>query len=120
MVAPVSPQARQPQRPQPAAPVRRERTPSIFRNQEMIYTRRNYQIMLGGLALITIGMLLMLGGKMPSTDVWDPNIIYSFRRITLAPMFILSGFGVILYGIFYEDKSKRNADSANSSNTPDA
>jgi Protein of unknown function (DUF3098) len=89
-----------PQRTVAAAP--RVRTPSIFANQEMIYSKRNYQIMLGGLALIAIGMLLMLGGRMPSNDVWDPGEIYSFRRITLAPISMLAGFGVILYGIFYE------------------
>jgi uncharacterized membrane protein len=96
----------QPQRqapaPQRTAAAPREKKPSIFSNQEMIYTKRNYQIMLAGLALITLGMLLMLGGRMPSNDVWEPSVIYSFRRITLAPMAMLAGFGVILYGIFYE------------------
>jgi hypothetical protein len=102
---PTAPQPRQAQRQAQAAPQRRERKATIFDNQEMIYSRRNYQIMLGGLGLITIGMLLMLGGRMPSPEVWDPNVIYSFQRITLAPMLMLVGFGVILYGIFYQDKA---------------
>ena len=52
-----------------------------------------------GLLLMIVGMLLMAGGSMPSPDVWDDSIIYSFRRITLAPIVILAGLGVITYAI---------------------
>ena len=44
--------------------------------------------------------MLMLGGSMPSPDVWDDSIIYSFRRITLAPIFIVAGLLVQIYAIF--------------------
>jgi hypothetical protein len=120
VTVPAAPQPRQPQRQAQAAPQRRERKPSIFDHQEMIYTRRNYQIMLGGLALITLGMVLMLGGRMPSADVWDPNVIYSFRRITLAPISILLGFGVILYGIFYQDGKNDATETGFTPSTPDS
>lgn len=52
-----------------------------------------------GVALVILGMLLMAGGAMPSPDVWDESLIYSFRRITLAPIVILSGLGVVTYAI---------------------
>lgn len=110
-VAPVA--AAQPQRQAPA-PTRGSSAPRESRQhvkQEMIYSSRNYQIMLGGLGLIVLGLLLMLGGRMPSPDVWEPNEIYSFRRITLAPMAMLIGFGVILWGIFYQEKkSSQNSE----------
>lgn len=67
---------------------------------DLIFDRKNYMLMLSGIALMGIGFLLMLGGSMPSPDVWDPEIIYSFRRITLAPMFILAGLGLEVYAIF--------------------
>lgn len=54
----------------------------------------------GGFGLMLLGMLLMTGGQMPSPDVWDEDIIYSFRRITLAPIVILAGIGVVIYAIF--------------------
>ncbi len=54
----------------------------------------------GGFGLMLLGMLLMTGGQMPSSDVWDEDIIYSFRRITLAPIVILAGIGVVIYAIF--------------------
>jgi hypothetical protein len=66
----------------------------------MTFGRINYMYMLGGVALIIVGMLLMAGGGMPSPDVWDESIIYSFRRITLAPIFILAGLVLEVVGIF--------------------
>jgi hypothetical protein len=56
--------------------------------------------MLIGIGLIALGLILMLGGSMPSPDVWDDSIIYSFRRITLAPALIVAGLLVEVYAIF--------------------
>lgn len=52
-----------------------------------------------GIALMALGMLLMAGGGMPDPDVWDEDLIYAFRRITLAPIVIIAGLGVITYAI---------------------
>ncbi len=67
---------------------------------QMIWERVNFMYMLAGLVVIAIGYLLMLGGEMPSPDVWEPERIYSFRRITLAPIVILIGLGIEVYAIF--------------------
>jgi len=67
---------------------------------DLIFDKKNYMLMLSGVALMAVGFLLMLGGHMPSPDVWEPERIYSFRRITLAPMFILAGLGLEVYAIF--------------------
>lgn len=66
----------------------------------MIWGRDNFLIMIAGLVIIAVGYILMLGGRMPSPDVWEPERIYSFRRITLAPLVILIGLGVEVYAIF--------------------
>lgn len=66
----------------------------------LIFGRRNYIFWGVGMGLVIIGFLLMLGGGMPDKDTWDPSLIYSFRRITLAPIFILAGLGVNIYAIF--------------------
>ena len=68
--------------------------------KEMIFGKENFKFIFIGLALIILGMLLMIGGSMPSPDVWDESLIYSHRRITLAPMLILSGLAVEVYAIF--------------------
>jgi hypothetical protein len=41
----------------------------------------------------------MLGGH-EDPNVWDETVIYSFRRITLAPIVILAGLAVEVYAIF--------------------
>jgi len=75
------------------------RTPSVSGHDTFVFGKATY-IWIGiGVAMMLIGMALMAGGGMPSPDVWDDSIIYSFRRITLAPIVILSGLGVITYAI---------------------
>jgi hypothetical protein len=66
----------------------------------LLFGKKNYMIVLAGLALMFIGFILMSGGHMPSRDVWDPNIIYSPVRMTVAPLFILAGLSMQIYAIF--------------------
>lgn len=56
--------------------------------------------MMISVGLVILGYILMMGGKMPSKDVWDESIIYSFRRTVLAPVVILGGIGLSIYSIF--------------------
>lgn len=75
------------------------RTPSAQGHDTLVFGKATF-IWIGiGVALMLLGMFLMSGGAMPSPDVWDEEIIYSFRRITLAPIVILTGLGVITYAI---------------------
>ncbi|MCR9290386.1 MAG: DUF3098 domain-containing protein [Bacteroidetes bacterium] len=67
---------------------------------EMVFKKDNFIWMGIGIALIALGMILMLGGSMPSPDVWDDSIIYSWRRTVLAPVVILIGLGMQVYAIF--------------------
>ena len=66
----------------------------------LIFGRKNYMFIITGTILIFLGMVLMTGGHMPSPDVWDESLIYSFRRITLAPIVILIGLGLNVYAVF--------------------
>ena len=67
------------------------------------FGKSNYTWMLIGAACIVIGMLLMSGGKSPNPDVFNANEVYSFRRITLAPIVIIIGFVIEIYAIFKND-----------------
>jgi len=64
------------------------------------FGKSNYTWMLLGAALIMIGMFLMSGGKSTDPNVFNANEVYSFRRITLAPIVIVAGFIVEIYAIF--------------------
>lgn len=53
--------------------------------------KENYRLLAVGFAIIVIGFLLMLGGKSDDPNVFSDKI-FSFRRITLAPIIVLAGF----------------------------
>jgi len=69
-------------------------------NIEMLFKRKNYYLVFGGLFLIALGFLLMSGGKMPSPEIWDESLIYNPRRTILAPIVILGGLALIIFSIF--------------------
>lgn len=84
-------------------------------NQTFLFDKRNYMWMGIGLACILIGLLLMSGGKSTDPHQFDYKEIYSFRRITLAPIIILIGFGIEAYAIML--KRKPDAEQKNESST---
>lgn len=53
--------------------------------------KHNYKLMAIGFGIIVIGFLLMLGGKTDDPAQFNEKI-FSFRRITLAPVIVLIGF----------------------------
>lgn len=101
---PQKPQANAPQQRKTApAPVRRsEKKESLFGagSRELIYGPTQFRIMGIGLALVILGLILMAGGAQNDPNTWNENAIYSFRRITLAPITMVAGFVVVVVGIF--------------------
>ncbi|RPD38738.1 DUF3098 domain-containing protein [Chitinophaga barathri] len=71
--------------------------------QQSLFGKMNYQLMLAGVALIVIGFLLMMGGS-SDPNRFAPEEVYSFRRITLAPIVILLGLAVEVYAIMRKPK----------------
>jgi hypothetical protein len=67
--------------------------------QEILFTKENYKWMIIGVAIILLGLVLMAGGKSPDPNQFNYDEVYSFRRITLAPILILLGLGVEVYAI---------------------
>ena len=64
------------------------------------FGKSNYIWMMVGAALIIIGMVVMSGGKSADPNVFNANEVYSFGRITIAPILIIAGFIVEIYAIF--------------------
>ena len=64
------------------------------------FGKSNYIWMMVGAALIIIGMVVMSGGKSADPNVFNTNEVYSYRRITIAPILIIAGFIVEIYAIF--------------------
>lgn len=67
------------------------------------FTKKNYYILIAGVALIILGYVLMIGGGSDDPNVFNPEI-FSFQRITLAPMVCLTGFVAIIVAIMWRPK----------------
>jgi fumarate reductase subunit D len=66
--------------------------------------RENYKLLAIGFAIIVVGFLLMLGGKSEDPNEFSEKI-FSFRRITLAPIFVLAGFIFEIWAIMKKPKN---------------
>ncbi len=74
--------------------------------EAMPLTKENYRLLAIGFAIIVLGFVLMIGGKAESPEVFNPDI-FSFRRITLAPMLVLFGYIFEIYAIMKKPKEAK-------------
>jgi hypothetical protein len=65
----------------------------------------NYKLLIIGFVIIVIGFLLMLGGETDDPAVFNPDEIFSFRRITLAPIVVMFGFVFEIWAIMKKPSS---------------
>jgi hypothetical protein len=70
-----------------------------------LFDKTNLMWMLGGVADMILGYILMAGGKSDDPNVFNPNEVYSSMRITVAPILILAGLVVLIYSIFRHPKA---------------
>ena len=70
-----------------------------------IFGKKNYKFMFIGIGIIALGFILMSGGGSDDPNVFNPEI-FSFRRIRLAPMLVLLGFGIEIYAILLNPNKK--------------
>jgi hypothetical protein len=68
------------------------------------FNRENYKLLLIGLAFIVVGFLLMIGGGSDDPDVFNEEV-FSFRRLTLAPVLVLAGYVIEIFAIMKRPKS---------------
>jgi hypothetical protein len=61
--------------------------------------KENLKLMLIGLFIIILGFALMTGGRSTDPNVFNKDVIFSFRRITLAPIVVMFGFLFEIYAI---------------------
>lgn len=72
-------------------------------NQEFLFGKRNYIIMLIGLVIIALGFVLMAGGGSDDPTVFNEEI-YSKRRIRIAPTLVIIGLAIEIYAILANPK----------------
>jgi len=64
--------------------------PAKQEQTEMVFSKKNYRLLLISMAIVVIGFLLMIGKE---------GDIYDTRRTLIAPMVVLLGFGFGVYAI---------------------
>jgi NADH:ubiquinone oxidoreductase subunit K len=75
------------------------------RQYQPLFGKENYRWMLIGIVVMALGLFLMAGGKSKDPNVFDPKQVYSFTRITVAPILILVGLALEIVAIFKKSKS---------------
>ena len=70
---------------------------------DFVFKKKNYMILIGGLALILLGITLMIGGGSEDPTKFSEEI-FNFQRLTLAPILIVSGFVMGVFAIMIKSK----------------
>jgi len=84
-------------------PVKTTDHPTPSQTGAFAFGKENYRLMLIGLVFIAAGFLLMIGGGSNDPNQFNPEI-FSFRRITLAPILILAGYVIEIFAIMKKPK----------------
>lgn len=62
------------------------------------FGKQNYRLLFIGLVLISLGFILMIGGGSEDPNEFSEDI-FNFRRLTLAPILVLTGYVVEIFAI---------------------
>ncbi|MDR0295006.1 MAG: DUF3098 domain-containing protein [Prevotellaceae bacterium] len=69
-------------------------------------TKENYKLIAIGFGVMVLGYILMIGGGSDDPNVFREDALFSFQRITLAPILIVGGFLFEIYAIMKRPKEK--------------
>ena len=64
----------------------------------LLFDRHKYTWLIIGLVVTALGFLLMIGGGSEDPSAFS-DAIFNFRRLTLAPLLVLAGYGIQIYAI---------------------
>ncbi len=65
---------------------------------DFAFGKENYRLFIAAIVVIIVGYALMSGGKTTDPKIFNEEI-FSFRRITLAPIVVLAGYVLGVYAI---------------------
>lgn len=72
---------------------------------QLAFGKENYILFAAAAVIVTLGYLLMVGGGSEDPTVFNGDELFSFRRITLAPLLVLIGLGLGIYAIMKKPKN---------------
>ena len=71
--------------------------------KQFAFGKENFILLAVSVVIIIIGFILVSGGKSTEEMGFDPSI-FNARRLLVAPVVIMSGFGLIIYAILKKSK----------------
>lgn len=80
-----------------------DKTTAISKYSGFAFGKENYKLLFIGLAFIVVGFLLMIGGGSDDPNVFSDKI-FDFRRLTLAPVLVLTGYIIEIFAIMKKPK----------------
>ena len=79
-------------------------------NNQFLFGKKNFTLLIAGLAVIGLGLILMIGGGSDDPNVFNPEI-FNTQRIIIAPTLILIGLVIELFAIMAKSEKKVNEHS---------
>jgi hypothetical protein len=76
-------------------------------NKQFALAKSNYKLIIIGLVVVLLGFILMAGGGSEDPNVFLEEELFSFRRITLAPVLVIGGYVFIVYAIMKKPKDTK-------------
>jgi uncharacterized membrane protein len=73
--------------------------------EKFVFGAQNYKLIILGFALSLVGFFLMIGGGSEDPNTFDAEALFSPVRITVAPILVIAGYVVIIYGIMKKSKN---------------
>ena len=73
--------------------------------RDFAFGKENFILIAVAVAVIIIGFVLMIGGGDADATSFNPEI-FSTRRIVVAPVVTMIGFGLMIVGILKNSKNK--------------
>lgn len=67
------------------------------------FGKRNYQLLIAGVAVMALGYILMSGGGSDDPNVFS-DAIFNTQRLTIGPILILAGLVIEIFAILHKPK----------------
>jgi NADH:ubiquinone oxidoreductase subunit K len=70
---------------------------------DFAFTKKNYILLIIGLAFMASGLILMIGGGSEDPTKFSADI-FDFQRLTLAPILLAIGFIIEIVAVMYKGR----------------
>lgn len=75
--------------------------------EKFVFAKNNITMILVGIGITLVGFAAMIGGGSEDPTVFNEKELFSTMRITVAPVLVIAGYCVVIYGIMKKPKIQR-------------